>query len=96
MIELIQTELFDTWFASIRDVRARAKIQVRIDRLVMGNPGNVKPVGQGVSELKIDYGPGYRVYFIKRGHQLVILLAGGDKSTQQMDIAKALKLASEF
>lgn len=93
MIEVSQTEEFGEWLDGLRDPRARAKIGLRIDRLVIGNPGDVKPVGHGVSELRIDYGPGYRVYFTKRGHQLIILLAGGDKSTQQKDIAKALKLA---
>ena len=96
MLEVVQTEEFEEWFAGIRDSRAQAKIAIRIDRLSMGNPGNVKAVGQGVSELKIDYGPGYRVYFIRRGQQLVVLLAGGDKSTQQKDIARAMQLANDL
>ncbi len=79
--------------AAARDRRARARIQARIDRLVIGNPGDVKPVGSGISEMRIDYGPGYRVYFIERGTALVILLAGGDKRTQDRDIATARDLA---
>jgi putative addiction module killer protein len=74
-------------------MNARARVQARIERLFMGNPGNVKPVGEGVSELRINYGPGYRVYFTKRGREVVILLAGGDKSTQAADIKIALRLA---
>ena len=77
----------------LRDILARARIQVRVERLATGNPGDVKPVGEGVSELRIDYGPGYRVYFTKRGQKLVILLAGGDKRTQATDIKAALRLA---
>ena len=77
----------------LRDLRARARIQARIERLAMGNPGDVRPVGEGVSELRIDHGPGYRVYFTRRGQELVVLLAGGDKSTQSEDIRTALHLA---
>jgi putative addiction module killer protein len=91
--EIRQTEIFAAWFRDLRDRRARARVQVRIDRLSLGNPGDVKPVGEGVSELRIDYGPGYRVYFVQRGATLIVLLAGGDKSTQAQDIAAALKLA---
>jgi putative addiction module killer protein len=93
MVEVRQTELFTRWLLGLRDLRARARIQVRIDRLESGNAGEVKPVGEGVSEMKIDYGPGYRVYFIRRGSELFILLAGGDKSSQSKDIRKALDLA---
>jgi putative addiction module killer protein len=93
MIEIRQTELFARWFAGLRDARARARIQVRIDRLQIGNPGDVKPVGEGVSEIRIDYGPGYRIYFVQRGSAYVVLLAGGDKKSQDRDIAKALELA---
>jgi putative addiction module killer protein len=93
MIEIRQTELFARWFAGLRDARARARIQVRIDRLQIGNPGDVKPVGEGVSEIRIDYGPGYRIYFVQRGTAYVVLLAGGDKKSQDRDIAKALELA---
>lgn len=92
-MEIRQTELFARWFAGLRDRRARRRIQARIDRLQIGNPGDVKPVGDGVSEMRIDYGPGYRVYFIRRGETLIILLAGGDKATQARDIAVARDLA---
>ena len=93
MIEVRQTDVFAKWFADLRDQRARARILVRIRRLSLGNPGDVKPVGEGVSELRIDHGPGYRVYFTARGERLVILLAGGDKRTQKRDIREALDLA---
>jgi putative addiction module killer protein len=84
------------WFKSLRDRQAKARIDIRIRRLSMGNPGDVKPVGQGVSELRIDYGPGYRVYFIQQGETLIILLAGGDKRTQDRDIKTALDLAENL
>jgi putative addiction module killer protein len=93
MPEIRQTETFATWFRSLRDRRARARVQVRIDRLSLGNPGDVKPVGEGVSELRIDYGPGYRLYFVRRGQTVIVLLAGGNKRTQAHDIDIALKLA---
>ena len=93
MIEIRQTATFSAWFAKLRDRQARARVLVRIDRLSLGNPGDVRPVGEGVSEMRIDYGPGYRVYFLRRGEQVIILLTGGDKSTQARDIAAALKLA---
>ena len=93
MIEIRQTEAYADWFASLRDRRAKVRIDIRIRRLSLGNPGDARPVGEGVSELRIDYGPGYRVYFVKRGQSLVILLAGGDKRTQARDIKKALELA---
>ncbi len=96
MIEVRQTEVFFKWLMGLRDVRARARIQARIDRLESGNAGDAKPVGEGVSEMRIDYGPGYRVYFIKRRSELVILLAGGDKSSQSKDIRKALSLAADL
>jgi putative addiction module killer protein len=92
MIEVRQTEGYSDWFANLRDKQARARINTRIRRLSLGNPGDVKPVGEGVSELRIDYGPGYRVYFLQRGREVVILLAGGDKRTQQKDIQTALEL----
>ena len=91
-----QTQRFKSWFEDLRDVRARARIQARIDRLSLGNAGDVKPVGSGVSEMRIDYGPGYRVYFVRRGEDLIVLLAGGDKDTQARDIALAISLASEL
>ena len=93
MIEIRQTEAYADWFDRLRDRRARARIDVRIRRLSLGNPGDVRPIGSGVSELRIDYGPGYRVYFMQRGPMLIILLAGGDKRTQERDIKKALELA---
>lgn len=93
MIEIRQTEVYANWFAKLRDRQARARIDVRIRRLALGNPGDVKPVGEGVSELCIDYGPGYRVYFVQRGSTLVVLLAGSDKRTQNRDIETALELA---
>ena len=93
MPEVRQTEVFARWLGSLRDRQARARIQARIDRLEIGNPGDVRPVGSGISEMRIDYGPGYRVYFVERGTELVILLAGGDKRTQSRDIATARELA---
>ena len=96
MIGISQTEVYARWFDGLRDRRARARIDIRIRRLLLGNPGDVRPVGQGVSELRIDYGPGYRVYFVQRAASLIILLAGGDKRTQDQDIQKAIKLAREL
>jgi putative addiction module killer protein len=96
MIEIRQTEVYSQWFGSLRDRQARARIDARIRRLSLGNPGDVKPVGEGVSELRIDFGPGYRVYFVGHGQTLVILLAGGDKHTQDRDIKTALDLAREL
>jgi putative addiction module killer protein len=93
VLEIRKTERFANWLDSLRDVRARARVQVRIERLAAGNPGDVRPVGEGVSELRIDYGPGYRVYFKKIGSEVLILLAGGDKRTQDADIKTALRLA---
>jgi putative addiction module killer protein len=93
MIEIRKTTLFAEWLDGLRDLRARARVQVRIERLASGLVGDVKPVGEGVSELRIDYGPGYRVYFTKRGSAVVILLAGGDKRTQAADIRTAIRLA---
>jgi putative addiction module killer protein len=93
MIEMRKTDAYSQWLDGLRDLQARARIQVRVERLAVGNPGDVKPVGSGVSELRIDYGPGYRVYFTQRGRELIILLAGGDKRTQPADIENALTLA---
>jgi putative addiction module killer protein len=93
VVEIRQTEVYARWFAELRDRRTRARIDVRIRRLSLGNPGDVSPVGEGVSELRIDYGPGYRVYFVQCGQALVILLAGGDKNTEERDIRTALDLA---
>ena len=96
MIQIRQTEVYSHWFNELLDRQARARINARIRRLCLGNPGDVKPVGEGVSELRIDYGPGYRVYFVQRGQTLVILLAGGDKQTQDQDIEIARKLAQKL
>ena len=96
MIEVRKTEVFVQWLDGLRDIQARARIQARIERLATGNPGDVEPVGAGVSELRIDYGPGYKVYFKRRGRELIILLAGGDKSTQAKDIKAALRYARDL
>lgn len=96
MIEIRKTDVFVQWLDGLRDIRARARVQVRIERLAAGNPGDVEPVGEGVSELRINHGPGYRVYFKQRGRELIILLAGGDKSTQAKDIKAALRLAKSL
>jgi putative addiction module killer protein len=96
MIEIRKTDIFAGWLDGLRDIRARARIQARIERLAIGNPGDVKAVGEGVSELRIDYGPGYRVYYKKNGQKVIILLAGGDKSTQAKDIKTALHLAKNL
>ena len=93
MIEIRKTDVFVQWLDDLRDIQARARVQARIERLVAGNPGDVEAVGEGVSELRINYGPGYRVYFRQRGQELIILLAGGNKSTQAKDIKAALRLA---
>ncbi len=96
MIEIRQTAMYARWFAGLKDTRARARIDIRIRRLSLGNPGDVKPVGKGVSELRVDIGKGYRIYFVRRGEQFIMLLVGGDKSTQQHDIKTAIKMASEL
>ena len=96
MIEIRQSEVYARWFKGLRDKKARARIDIRIRRLSLGNPGDVRPVGEGVSELRVDYGPGYRIYFVRRGQTLIILLAGGDKRTQQREIQRAIKLAREL
>ncbi len=90
------TGVFDTWFSSLRDTRAKARIEARIRRAELDNLGDCAPVGEGVSEMQIHYGPGYRVYFTQQGMELVILLAGGDKSTQAKDIKTALQLARKL
>lgn len=91
--EIRKTDLYAKWLDGLRDIHARARVQARVERLATGNPGNVKPVGEGVSELRIDYGHGYRVYYTMRGRTMIILLAGGDKRTQTTDIKTALRLA---
>jgi putative addiction module killer protein len=96
MRQIIRSETFDLWLASLRDRQARARVMVRVDRLAGGNPGDVKPVGAGVSELRINYGPGYRVYFFQRGEVVVVLLCGGDKRTQAADIKRAIGLAAQW
>jgi putative addiction module killer protein len=96
MIELKQTDTFRKWRTKLKDERALAMIASRLDRLAFGNAGDVRPVGQGVSELRIDYGPGYRVYFQRRGKTIVVLLCGGDKRTQDQDIKTAKRLAVEW
>ena len=93
MVEIRQTEVYARWFRRLRDREARVRIDSRIRRLSLGNPADVRPVGEGVSEIRIDYGPGYRVYFVQRGEALVVLLAGGDKDSQDRDIRRALELA---
>ena len=93
MIEIRKTNVFARWLDGLRDMQARARILVRLERLASGNPGDVKPVGEGVSELRVNYGPGYRVYFKRQGLEVVILLAGGDKDSQTTDIKTALELA---
>lgn len=93
MFQIRKTDIYAAWIDDLADLKGRARILVRIERLAAGNPGDVKPVGEGVSELRVDFGPGYRVYFTKHGREVVILLAGGDKSTQAADIKTALQLA---
>jgi putative addiction module killer protein len=96
MIVFKQTEIFRKWRLRLRDQRIRALIASRLDRLAFGNAGDVRPMGQGVSELRIDHGPGYRIYYVKRGETIIILLSGGDKSTQAKDIKRAKQLAAEW
>lgn len=96
MIEVRQTAVYARWFARLRDRQARARIDIRIRRLSLGNPGDVKAVFEGVCELRIDHGPGYRVYFMQKGSSFVLLLAGGDKATQASDIRAAQALARQF
>ena len=96
MPTVLRTDEFSRWLKQLRDIRARAKIVARIDRLELGNPGDIAAVGEGVSELRIHHGPGYRVYIFQRGEQVVILLCGGDKGSQEADIARAKKLAEQY
>lgn len=96
MTEIRKTETFVNWLDGLRDIKARSRVLVRIERLAAGNPGDVKPVGEGVSELRIDYGPGYRVYFVRRGEAVIVLLAGGDKRSQAKDIKTAIRLAQNL
>ncbi len=96
MIEVRKTEIFDKWFTKLKDRKAKARIQARIDRVEIGNFGDVSPVGEGISELRIFYGPGYRVYYVQKDSVVVILLSGGDKSSQKSDIAKAKEIAKQL
>jgi putative addiction module killer protein len=96
MVEVIRSATFDRWLMGLRDRRAVARIAARLDRLASGNSGDAEPVGEGVSELRIHYGPGYRVYFLQRGPVLIVLLCGGDKSSQERDITQAKALAAEW
>ena len=96
MLEVLQSATFESWFKGLRDIQARARINARIRRLALGNPGDVKPVGAGVSEMRVDYGPGYRVYYLQRGDVIAVLLCGGDKRTQQADIRRALEIAKAW
>lgn len=96
MLEIIKTSHFDAWLQNLRDKQGAARIKARILRLSLGNPGDVKPVGGGISEMRITSGPGYRVYFIRRGKIIIVLLCGGDKSTQATDIEKARQLAAAW
>jgi len=91
-----KTDIYREWIDALKDREGRARILVRVDRLIHGNPGQHRELTDGLSELKIDFGPGYRVYYTQRGTRLLLLLAGGDKSTQQKDIAKAIELANNF
>ena len=96
MFELLKSATFDRWLFGLKDRQAKARIEVRIRRLGLGNPGDVKPVGAGISELRIDHGPGYRVYFMRRGLMVIVLLCGGDKSTQESDIVQAKAIAAQW
>ena len=96
MVDIIKSATFDRWLKKLRDPRARARIEMRIRRLGLDNPGDVQPIGNGLSEMRIDYGPGYRVYYLQQRSVLVVLLCGGDKSTQQNDIKKAKEIAAEW
>ena len=95
MVEILKSSIFDAWLTGLRDVVGRARILVRIDRLAAGNPGDHKGVGDGVMELRMTFGPGYGVYYVQRGETVIVLLAGGDKSSQAADIAQAKAIAGE-
>ena len=96
MIDVVRTEDFEAWLTKLKDLRSKARIIRRLDRLAQGNPGDVRPIGKGLSELRLDVGPGYRVYYRQDGDTLILLLCGGDKSTQQKDIEKAHELAGQW
>jgi len=94
--EIFKSSTFEAWFSGLKDRQARARIAARIDRLSLGNPGDVKPVGSGVSEMRINYGPGYRIYFTQRGPIIIVILCGGDKRTQAADIKQAIEIARDW
>lgn len=96
MVEVLRSGTFDRWLSKLKDRRAVARVLVRINRLAAGNPGDVKPVGHGVSELRIAYGPGYRIYYLHDGDRVILLLTGGDKSSQDADIRQAHQIAAEW
>jgi len=96
MKDIRRSSIYDKWYLRLRDYRAKTSIRLRIRRLAEGNPGDVGPVGEGIWEMRIDYGPGYRVYYKDTGKEIIILLCGGDKSTQQADIAKARRIAKSY
>ncbi|WP_353510580.1 type II toxin-antitoxin system RelE/ParE family toxin [Intrasporangium sp.] len=96
MVEVVKSATFDRWQRKLKDRKAAARVAIRIDRLAMGNPGDVKPVGHGISELRINYGPGYRIYCLREGDRVIVLLCGGDKSTQESDIKTAHQIAEEW
>lgn len=96
MVEVVKSATFDRWQRKLKDRKAAARVAIRIDRLAMGNPGDVKPVGRGISEIRINYGPGYRIYYLREGDRVILLLCGGDKSTQENDIRTAQRIAEEW
>lgn len=96
MVEILKSDVFDRWLRNLRDSRARARIEMRIRRLSLGNPGDAQPIGVGLSEMRIDYGPGYRVYYMQHDAALAVLLCGGHKRTQRTDIARAKAIAEEW
>lgn len=96
MFSVLKTEIFDKWLSKLKNERAKARITARIRSAELGNLGDSAPVGNGISEMRIHYGPGYRVYFMQRGRELIILLIGGDKSSQRRDIEKAKEIAKEL
>jgi len=96
MIDVVRSDVFDLWLRGLRDRQAKDRILARIVRLAGGNFGDIKPAGEGISEMRIDYGPGYRLYLMQRGSEIVILLCGGDKTTQRKDIALAKQIASQW
>lgn len=96
VIEVVQTDEFESWLKRLKDARGKARILRRLDRLAQGNPGDVRPIGKGLSELRVDVGPGYRVYYLRDRERLILLLCGGDKSTQQKDISNAHELAEQW